>query len=194
MEVPDEDVPAEGSEVQDTNVSVKESIKVQSLVAEIGVKMGYHVWVPRNDKQQVMSQMSSDLHKRFLDLLPLNYNDATLKPVEQIDVLWLNGRAIARAFEIEHTTAIYSGLLRMADLLALQPNMNIRSHIVAPEERREQVLREIKRPVFSLLESGPLYQQCTYLSYEPITDLAKNPNLTHMNDSIIGTIEESTEV
>ena len=28
--------------------------------------------------------------------------------------------------------AIYSGLLRMADLLALQPNMNIRLHIVAP--------------------------------------------------------------
>ena len=41
-----------------------------------------------------------------------------------------------RAFEVEHTTAIYSGLLRMADLLALQLNMQIRLHLVAPEERR----------------------------------------------------------
>jgi hypothetical protein len=32
---------------------------------------------------------------------------------------------MARAFEIEHTTAVYPGLLRMADLLALQPNMDI---------------------------------------------------------------------
>ena len=29
----------------------------------------------------------------------------------------------------------------MADLLALQPNINIRLHIVAPEERRENVFR-----------------------------------------------------
>jgi hypothetical protein len=27
---------------------------------------------------------------------------------------------------VEHTTSIYSGILRMADLLALQPNMDIR--------------------------------------------------------------------
>jgi hypothetical protein len=32
--------------------------------------------------------------------------------------------------------------------------MQIRLHIVAPEERREKVLREIKRPVFSVLERG----------------------------------------
>jgi hypothetical protein len=38
-----------------------------------------------------------------------------------------------RAFEVEHTTAIYSGLLRMADLLSLVPNMDIKLHIVAPE-------------------------------------------------------------
>ena len=46
-------------------------------------------------------------------------------------------RSIVRAFEVEHTTAVYSGLLRMADLLALQPNMDIRLHIVAPDERRD---------------------------------------------------------
>ena len=70
---------------------------------------------------------------------------------------------MARAFEVEHTTAIYSGILRMADLLALQPNMQIQLHIVAPIERREKVLREIKRPVFSLLDHGPLYEKCTFL-------------------------------
>src|SRR5690242_21750466 len=33
--------------------------------------------------------------------------------------------SIVRAFEVEHTTSVYSGILRMADLLALQPNMDI---------------------------------------------------------------------
>ena len=59
--------------------------------------------------------------------------------------------SIVRAFEVEHTTSVYSGILRMADLLALQPNMDIKLHIVAPVEKREKVFQEIRRPVFSLL-------------------------------------------
>ena len=80
-------------------------------------------------------------------------------------MLWLKGRAIVRAFEVEHTTAVYSGILRMADLLALQPNMDIKLHIVAPETRKAKVMGEIQRPVFSLLEKGPLSEYCTFLPY-----------------------------
>ena len=98
------------------------------------------------------------------------------------------------AFEIEHTTAIYSGLLRMADLLALQPNMDIRLHIVAPTDKRERVLREIRRPVFSLLERGPLYDQCSYMSYDSVESLIAMPHLSYMSDSIIVEYEESAEV
>jgi hypothetical protein len=61
---------------------------------------------------------------------------------------------IVRAFEVEHTTSVYSGILRMADLLALPPNMDIKLHIVAPEVKRDKVFQEIRRPVFSLLEKA----------------------------------------
>ncbi|WAC12526.1 hypothetical protein [Dyadobacter pollutisoli] len=62
----------------------------------------------------------------------LNYDTITLRTIENIDVLWIKGRSIVRAFEVEHTTSIYSGILRMADLMALQPNLDIGAHIVAP--------------------------------------------------------------
>ena len=101
----------------------------------------------------------------------MNYDDTTLKTIEQIDVLWLKGRAILRAFEVEHTTAVYSGILRMADLLALQPNMDIKLHIVAPETRKAKVFTEIQRPVFSLLDRAPLSECCTYLSYTSLEEL-----------------------
>ena len=100
---------------------------------------------------------------------------------------------MARAFEVEHTTAVYSGLLRMADLLALQPNMDIKLHIVAPEEKREKVIREIQRPVFSLLDRGPLYESCTYLSYGSIEELSDTPHISHMSDSIIEEYEEHAD-
>ena len=167
---------------------------MQAKVAQIGAAMGFRIWVPRNDKAGVLEHVPPGMHKRFLEELPLNYDDATLRTIEQIDVLWLKGRSMTRAFEIEHTTAIYSGLLRMADLLALQPNMDIRLHIVAPAERRERVLREIRRPVFSLLDRGPLYEQCSLLSYDTIHALIKMPHLSYISDAIIAEYEESAEV
>ena len=39
-------------------------------------------------------------------------------------------RLIVRVFEVEHTTSIHLGILRMADLMALQLNLNISAHIV----------------------------------------------------------------
>lgn len=142
------------------------------------------IWLPRNDRAAVLREWSLG-NDHVLDVLPLNYDDATIQTIEQIDVLWLRGRSILRAFEVEHTTAIYSGLLRMADLVALQPNLRIKLHIVAPIERRDKVLREIRRPVFSLLDSGPLSEFCTYLSYDSVAEINGQPLLSHLSDSVI---------
>ena len=107
--------------------------------------------------------------------------------------MWLKKRSIVRAFEVEHTTSIYSGLLRMADLIALQPNLNINLHIVAPAAKREKVFQDIRRPVFSLLEPRPLADICTYLSYESIRDLVGSKHLDRLSDAVIEDYEEKVE-
>jgi hypothetical protein len=171
---------------------VRESIRIQAMLANIGAQMGMKIWIPKNDKTAVLNEWKSD-NKPVLDILPLNYDDTTLKTIEQIDILWLRGRSIVRAFEVEHTTSIYSGILRMADLLALQPNMDIKLHIVAPDDRREKVFQELRRPVFSLLERGPLSESCTYLSYERVIELSKEKLLSHLSDSVLDEYAEQAE-
>jgi hypothetical protein len=182
---------AESAKPEDTDV--RKSIQIQAQIAEIGAKMGFSIWVPPSDRPLVLSVVHAAHRRAFLDVLPLNYDENTLDTIRQIDVLWLKGRSMARAFEVEHTTAIYSGILRMADLLALQPNMQIRLHIVAPDERREKVLREIKRPVFSLLDNGPLYEKCTFLSYDAVQSIAGEKFLNHMSDTILDEYEEHAD-
>lgn len=167
----------------------RESIKIQALLAQIGARMGLQIWIPAPDRATVLKE-APNLESRLLTQLPLNYDSTTLKTIEYIDVLWLKGRSMARAFEVEHTTAIYSGILRMADLLALQPNMDIRLHIVAPEARKEKVFDEIRRPVFSLLEGKPLSARCTFLSYDAIRELAELKHLEHLSDSVVEEYEE----
>lgn len=170
----------------------KQSIKIQALIAKIGDKMGFKIWIPRNDRAHILNVWNVQ-EAKLLNVLPLNYDDVTLKTIEQIDVLWLRGRSIVRAFEVEHSTSIYSGILRMADLLALQPNMKIKLHIVAPTDRKEKVFQEIQRPVFSLLEMEPLSEMCTFISYESLNELAEQRHLPHFSDSVLEDYEETAE-
>ena len=82
----------------------------------------------------------------------------------------------------------------MGDLLALQPNMDIRLSIVAPDEKREKVFVEIKRPLFSLVGRKGLRAQCAFLSYDSIKSVSEIKHLSHMNDSIIEEYEEFADV
>ncbi len=194
VSIPRPDLEPDADDTQDGGDDARTSHQVQAALARLGADLGLDVWVPRNDRERVLAALGgSDI--QFLDRLPLNYDEATLRTIENIDMLWLRRRSIVRAFEVEHTTAIYSGILRMADLLALQPNMEIRLHIVAPSERREKVFEELRRPVFSLLERGPLAELCTYLSYEGLDELIALQNLQHMRDSVIDEyVEEPEEI
>ena len=61
----------------------------------------------------------------------------------------------AAAFEIESTTSIYSGILRMSDLIAMQPNLKIPLYLVAPDGKRVKVMKEVCRYIsFSALREN----------------------------------------
>ena len=172
--------------------AVRESYQIQALLAEAGTRMGHTIWLPMQDRGAVTSVWAPSKGE-LVDRLPFNYDETTLRTIERIDVLWLRGRSIVRAFEVEHTTAIYSGILRMADLLALQPNMAIKLHIVAPQQRRERVFEQLTRPVFSLLERGPLADLCSYLSYEAVRTIHSLKHLEHLQDTVVEAYEERVE-
>jgi hypothetical protein len=191
VSVPDDSGPTEDAPPEQ-EAEARESVRVQALLAQIGARMGMSIWIPRADRGGVLKEWRVE-GQAILERLPLNYDDTTLRTIEQIDVLWLRGRSIVRAFEVEHTTSVYSGILRMADLLALQPNMDIKLHIVAPSLRRDKVFQEIRRPVFSLLEKGPLAESCTYLSYDSIRELAAQKHLAHLSDRVLDEYAEEVD-
>lgn len=62
-----------------------------------------------------------------------------------------------------------------------------------PADQREKIFVEIRRPVFSLLEKGPLADNCTYLSYDSILDLAAQKHLAHLTDTVLDEYAEKVE-
>jgi DNA-binding NtrC family response regulator len=79
------------------------------------------------------------------------------------------------------------------ELVALQPNMDIKLHIVAPEARKAKVMEEIQRPVFSLLEKGPLSEYCTFLPYGSLRELANLKHLEYMSDEVLDQYAEGPD-
>jgi len=171
-------------------VRQRTSLTFQAKIAQLGASLGFRIWLPQNERNRIVKRLPAACHPSVVTALPLNYDAETQKTIEAIDVIWLQGRTIARAFEVEHSTVIFSGLLRMADLLAMQPRTKIPLHVVAPTERRDQVRREIVRPVFSVLEGGAMAKRCSFISYEAIDEMLAQPNLSHMKETVIEDYEE----
>jgi hypothetical protein len=143
---------------------VSDHVKMQWKLASLGLKAGEKIWVPSGDQHKLRTIYSfNEFESEFatgIDL-PKNY-------FENIDVVWKEEFRIDAAFEVENTTAIYSGLLRFADLNIVAPNTTYPMFIVAPAERRNRVRDQVLRPVFRRLE---LRDKVRFLPYEVVDEI-----------------------
>lgn len=124
--------------------------EIQSWLRDLGIALGYSVWVAANDRNRQFN--GGKLGDGCLDSLPIPATAPGTDAIRLIDVLWLDkssGRIVA-AYEVEHTTSIYSGIVRMLDL-ALGSNAHALEglFLVAPDDREEEVRAQLARPAFS---------------------------------------------
>lgn len=195
--VPESDIDERSQLVSDgaAAAEVTKHTEIQYLLLKLGSDMGFDVWVARNDRGREINGRKFSERFKLKNNLPLQFDEATTKTIEFIDVLWLKGNAIVAAFEIESTTSIYSGLLRMSDLIAMQPNLNIPLYLVAPDERRDRVFIEVNRPTFSRL-SPPLVDVCRFISFLTLTERLKEaaPFVRYLKPEFIEELSEVCEV
>ena len=162
----DEDEDEDDDEAEDEAGS---HTQIQWLLATIGRKLGCKIWIASNDhKKEWKGDRLGDLSLEKLP--PLGLGTASQNLVRLIDVVWLRGGQVAAAFEIEHTTSVFSGLLRMSDLTLLSPNLSFPLYIVAPEKRLDKVRRELSRPTFQELE---LHKRCGFFSDDRLIEQAE---------------------
>jgi hypothetical protein len=142
-------------------------VKFQSALIDLGQAEGCSVWVPPGDRS--LSYRGRSFIERTIDRLPnFGFEENTRRIVQNIDVLWLTKNVIRKAFEVESSTVIYSGLLRLNDLVLAQPNNRIDLYIAASRSRREKVLNQLIRPSFHALIS-----ECEFFAFEEIEDQLK---------------------
>ncbi|MDD1748639.1 MAG: EVE domain-containing protein [Methanothrix sp.] len=190
--VPEPEEPARGVEAETPGQTKHEEI--QYMLLKLGSDLGLDVCVARNDRNKAFMGKNFSEIPSMRGQVPRQFDEATNKTIEYIDVLWLQGDAIVAAFEVEHTTAIYSGLLRMSDLVSMQPNINLKLYLVAPDERRDKIFEEIRRPTFARLKP-PLTKMCKFIAYSKLERevIQLGPKVKFMKPEFIEEITESCE-
>ena len=140
--------------------------QVQTLLGAIGFVKGNDIWYPQADRAGLDWSMAkkfplhNSLPDRFKSIEPI---------LSEVDVVWMKRGAgdLVALYEVEHTTSIYSGLLRFNDVHLVNPELHPRFSIVSNDVRRGLYVRQVNRPTFK--RSG-LSEICTFMQYENVLD------------------------
>lgn len=138
----------------------------QYLLAKLGTALGYDVWIASNDHGRKYKE--ERLGNYSLQKFPnLPYSSEVLDTIKLIDVIWFQKGSdqIESVFEIESTTSIYSGILRMYDLSISLGRKQV-CYLVAPKNREKEILAQIRRPAFKELTDMEL----NYIFFEDICE------------------------
>ena len=124
--------------------------QVQGWLRDLGLALGYKVFIAQNDQGRLHE--GGKLGEGCLTRLGGRLEAAPgADAVRLIDVLWLSDPdTIISAFEVEHSTSIYSGIVRMLDLALGGAAGSLHAlYLIAPDKREVDVRAQIARPAFS---------------------------------------------
>ncbi len=144
----------------------EQHLHMQYCLVRIGIIRGHDVWVASYDHNKCYQGTS--LASLTLAELPHFAGPDVLSIAKMIDVIWFK-KGTARPvcfFEVEHSTSVYSGLLRLDDVRIDYPVP--KAFIVAAATRHTLFDKQIGRRTFV---SSELSEVCQFLSYDDVNKL-----------------------
>jgi hypothetical protein len=186
------DTAPSGNQVGDSNASaalVRTSHKMQAHLADIGLAMGFQVWIPKADREPVLSEMLADSLLESLPFTQFSNAEPTLKTIEQIDVLWLSKKTIVRAFEVEHTTAVSPASCAWPTCWRCSPTSTPACTSSPRRSVARRSFRSCDAGIFGV-RARALSKLCSYLPYEKVQELAEDPNLEYLKPEVLDKLEE----
>ena len=138
--------------------------EMQYYLAQLGKSLGYKVWIARNDhKREWNGQRLGEFSIKNLKVF--NFPPSVADTIALIDVLWLNqDEKVIAGFEVEKSTSIYSGILRLTDLSLSIKGESCQFYLVAPEKREKEIKAQLLRPSIQSLD----FQSISYLLFHDL--------------------------
>ena len=150
-------------EKQDENLHTE----MQYHLLKVGNSLGYDVFSAINDKSK--NYNGNNFTFLCAPEYPLMETDKdTQNTIKLIDVLWYQKGTnnVVAAFEVEKSTSIYSGILRLTDLSYTIADGDEIFYLVVPDGREKDVRLQLSRPAIKGIK--------TKINYILFSDLRQN--------------------
>jgi type II restriction enzyme len=134
-------------EIKEESAEENLHTEMQYHLLKIGSSLGYDVASASNDKSK--SYNGNNFSFISLPEFPsINTDSDTANTIKLIDVLWFQKGTnnIIGAFEVEKSTSIYSGILRLTDLAFSIADGDEVFYLIVPDKREKDVTLQLSRP------------------------------------------------
>lgn len=163
-------------------------LQMQMAIYEIGRAVGVKTFIAQNDQGALYKgKILSDHPDIITDLKSVSVVgpfDGAANAGKLIDAIWFGDRNIPAVFEVENSTGVTSGLTRMQNFKKLlPPYQDMRFVIVAPDDLREKVIREVNKAEFNELRAY-------YMPYSAVSEflgLCQERELKGITESFLET-------
>lgn len=142
--------------------------RIIKVISQLGCSFGFDVWIGdpevRKDPELKKYRTVIKLEIPFID-------KPTLNRLKNVDVIWLQQQRVPRGLiEVEHTTDLRGGLLRMANIFEVASSyLKVNAFTILPDKKVAKLGNVVREPsIKSLIGKERIY----YATYSLIAELA----------------------
>lgn len=130
--------------------------EAESILLKLGLILGYDTYSPDRNKEAYGQKLEELIS---LDSIPQFSTPTLLDTIKNIDVIWFEDEFPVCCFEIEHTTGVTTGLLRLYQTSQLSTKL----FVVAPADVLKKFEKEMNKMPFKKMKSRYIFR-----SYEDL--------------------------
>jgi len=138
------------------SIRIKTHEEAEYVLLKLGLLLGFDTYTPDKSREAFGKPLSE--YATLKELPPFTHEDF-LKTVKEVDVIWFKDEFPEMCFEVEHTTGVALGLLRLYHIR----KFNAKLFIVAPKKVEAKYLTEISKEPFRQIKD-----RYTFRSYKEL--------------------------
>lgn len=139
-------------------IDIKTHNKAEIILLKLGKILGYDTYSPDKSKKAFKENLNDFIS---LNDIPQFTMPDLLETIKKIDVIWFEDEFPVYCFEVEHTTGVTKGLLRLYQASRL----NTKMFVIAPNNVLDKFEKEINKFPFRKIRN-----QYIFKSYEELSD------------------------
>jgi DNA modification methylase len=142
--------------------------RVIRVISQLGADFGFDVWI---GDPEVRKNAELKKYRTVEELKIAAVDKVVLDRLKNVDVVWLRRKTMPVCLiEVEHTTDLRGGLVRMANIFEVAPHLDVKTFTIIPDKRVLKLKEVLSEPTIKHLVGEKTIYYATYSLIAQLSD------------------------